>query len=103
MNTTRIGLACALALCISAGPALAEDNMQQTMPGSRISFAPLPVQIYMQPGQKPAVVFTTPCIQIEKATNGFPPFLAFESFMFEMVGKINDSEVLPVRLEPVCI
>jgi len=57
----------------------------------------------MQPGQKPAVVFSTPCIQIEKMTHGFPPILAFENFMLEMVGKVNASEALPVRLEPVCI
>jgi hypothetical protein len=72
-------------------------------PGSKITFAPLPVEIFMQPGQKPAVVFTTPCIQIERMTNGFPPILAFENFMLEMIGKVNDSELLPIRLEPVCI
>jgi hypothetical protein len=116
MNTTRTGLLCALALSIAGmgGQALADDAPQavpgsaladhtpQAMPGTRINFAPLPVQVYMQAGQKPAVVFTTPCIQIEKATHGFPPFLAFESFMFEMIGRMNDTEILPVRLEPVC-
>ncbi len=101
MNTLRNSLLGALALGL-CGLAHGEDPVA-AVPGSRISFAPFPMQIYMQPGQKPAMVFTTPCIQIEKASNGFPPFLAFENFMFEMVGKVNDSEVLPVRLEPVCI
>jgi hypothetical protein len=84
------------------GPAHAEE-VHQTIPGSKISFAPLPLEISMQPGQKPAVVFTTPCIQIEKMTHGFPPILAFENFMFDIIGKVNDSELLPIRLEPVCI
>lgn len=95
-------LLCALFLGLPAS-ALAEEPAPQPPLVSRLSFAPLPLQIFMQAGQKPAAVFTTPCVQIEKASNGFPPFLAFEQFMFEMVGKINDSEMLPVRLEPVCI
>lgn len=106
MHTQRIFLTCALAGCLAAGGgvAVAEEVAQaRTFPGSKISFAPLPLEIYLQQGQKPAVVFSTPCIQIEKMTNGFPPVLAFENFMFLMVGKVNDSEVLPVRLEPVCI
>ncbi|MEW6120176.1 MAG: hypothetical protein AB1593_08805 [Pseudomonadota bacterium] len=93
---------CALLIALP-GAAAADAAAPQAPLVNRISFAPLPLQIFMQAGQKPAVVFTTPCVQIEKATNGFPPFLAFEQFMFEMVGKINDSEALPVRLEPVCI
>jgi hypothetical protein len=69
----------------------------------KISLSPLPIDIYMQPNQKPTVAFTTPCVQIQKASHGFPPFTAVESFMFEMVGKINDSNGLPVILEPVCV
>jgi hypothetical protein len=79
------------------------DTQARPFPGSKINLAPLPVEIFMQPGQKPAVVFTTPCIQIAKMTNNFPPVIAFENFTLEMIGKVNDSEILPVRLEPVCI
>lgn len=104
MNTQRLFIFCAVVASLSglAGQASAEE-IAQPFPGSKMSLAPLPVEIYMQPGQKPAVVFSTPCIQIEKMTNGFPPILAFENFMLTMIGKVNDSEVLPVRLEPVCI
>jgi hypothetical protein len=73
------------------------------LPGSKIDFAPLPLQIYLQPGERPAVAFSTPCIQIERMTNGFPPVLAFENFMFTVIGNVNESGVLPVRIEPVCV
>jgi hypothetical protein len=120
MNTKQNYLLCAVAICLSSMQvqAYAEETAQvnaetgaqvkaelgpRTFPGSKITFAPLPVEIFMQPGQKPAVVFTTPCIQIAKMTNNFPPIMAFEDFMLEMIGKVNDSEILPIRLEPVCI
>jgi hypothetical protein len=81
----------------------APGQNRQTPTGRKISLAPLPVDIYLQPNLKPTVAFTTPCIMIEKLTNGFPPVLAFESFMFEVIGNINESDLLPVRIEPVCI
>jgi hypothetical protein len=73
------------------------------LPGSKLDFAPLPLQIYLQPGERPAVAFSTPCIQIERMTNGFPPVLAFENFMFTVIGNVNESGLLPVRIEPVCV
>ncbi len=116
MHAKRFFISCAAAATLSGmlAPAHAEDipgtvpeaspqTSPQKFPGSKISFAPLPLEIYMQPGERPAVVFSTPCIQIEKMTNGFPPILAFENFMLTMIGKVNDSELLPIRLEPVCI
>jgi hypothetical protein len=69
----------------------------------RFSFAPLPVDVYLRPKEKPTVAFTTPCIMIEKATHGFPPILAFETFMFQAIGNVNESNMLPARLEPVCV
>ncbi len=104
MNAKRIFMSCAVAASLLGMivPAHAEEA-HQTHPGSKISFSPLPLEIYTQEGQRPAIVFSTPCIQIEKMTNGFPPILAFENFMLAMIGKVNDSGLLPVSLEPVCI
>jgi hypothetical protein len=78
-------------------------RQSQAAPGSRIDFTPLPVTIYLMEGQKPTVAFTTPCIMIERMTNGFPPIMAFENFMFEVIGNINESDLLPIKIEPVCI
>jgi hypothetical protein len=75
----------------------------RTFPGSKISFAPLPVEIYLLDNQKPTVVFSTPCAQMEKMTNGFPPLVAFENFMFTWIANVNESDVLPIRIEPVCL
>ncbi|MGA7950428.1 MAG: hypothetical protein WCA45_09760 [Thiobacillaceae bacterium] len=85
------------------GPAASVPAVAQPFPGRRISLAPLPVEIYLLDKQKPTVVFTTPCVQIEKMTNGFPPILAFENFMFTWIENVNESNILPVKLEPVCI
>jgi hypothetical protein len=104
MHVKRILVSCAVATSLSGMyfPAHAAEA-PRAIPGSKISFSPLPLEISMQPGQKPAVVFSTPCIQIEKMTHGFPPILAFENFMLAMIGKVNDSGLLPISLEPVCI
>ena len=75
----------------------------RTFPGSKYSFAPLPMEIYMLQNQKPTLVISTPCVQIEKMTHGFPPFMAFENFMFTWIGNVNESNLLPIRIEPVCI
>ncbi len=69
----------------------------------KFSLSPLPVDIYLQPNDRPTVAFTTPCIMIEKATHGFPPILAFETMMFQVIGNVNESNMLPARLEPVCV
>jgi hypothetical protein len=69
----------------------------------KYSLSPLPVDIYLQPNERPTVAFTTPCIMIEKATHGFPPILAFETMMFTVIGNVNESNMLPARLEPVCV
>lgn len=110
MNAKRIILALAVVGGLSgiSGVAQAQQagaavQSPQTFPGSKYSFAPLPVEIYTQPGERPTVAFSTPCIQIERMTNGFPPILAFENFMFTVIGNVNELNVLPIRLEPVCI
>jgi hypothetical protein len=112
MNKKQNCLAGAVLICLSGlfGQAHAKDAQTMTrpakapaFPGSKISLSPLPVDIFLLKDQKPIVAFTTPCIQIERMTNGFPPILAFENFMFTVIGNVNESELLPIRLEPVCI
>lgn len=119
MTNKLTGLACAVFISLSGllGPAMAEESQalpgsmdiqsarqkQTQFPGSRIDLAPLPVTIYTMQGQKPTVAFTTPCIMIERMTNGFPPIIAFENFMFEVIGNVNESDLLPIKIEPVCI
>lgn len=76
---------------------------RQPPTGKKVTLAPFPVDIYLQPNLKPTVAFTTPCILVEKLTNGFPPVLAFEQLMFSVIGNINAADALPVRIEPVCI
>jgi hypothetical protein len=68
----------------------------------KLSLAPLPVDIYVQQKEKPTVAFTTPCMVIGKMSQGFPPIIAFETAAFQMISNVNDSNVLPAKLEPVC-
>lgn len=70
---------------------------------AKVSLRPLPVDIFMMPNQKPTVAFTTPCAMVEKATNGFPVFTAMTNFMYTMAGNINESNALPIIIEPVCV
>lgn len=104
MHSKQKLITCAAVACLTGffGQAQAEDA-PRTFPGSKISFAPLPVEIFMEPGERPAIIFSAPCTQIGKLTNGFPPIIAFETFMLEIIGKVNESELLPIRIEPVCI
>jgi hypothetical protein len=94
---------CAMAAAAQVQAADEPPQAPQAFPGTKHSLAPLPVEIYNQPGQRPTVAFSTPCIQIERMTNGFPPILAFETFMFTVIGNVNETNMLPLRLEPVCI
>ena len=84
-------------------PGASEQTAAQPFPGKKISLAPLPFVIYLLENQRPTVTFTTPCAQIEKMTYGFPPFVAFENFMFTWIANVNESNLLPLRIEPVCI
>lgn len=108
MKAKLLFLSLSLSLSLMAGAVQAQvagntPQPAQTFPGTKHSLAPLPIEIYNQPGERPTVAFSTPCIQIERMTNGFPPILAFETFMFTMIGNVNESNLLPLRLEPVCI
>jgi hypothetical protein len=103
LKTIRHHLSLVSLVCLLGLSAQANADVIQGMKREKISLAPLPVDIYLRPHEKPTVAFTTPCIMIEKMSNGFPPIMAFETFMFEVIGNVNDSDLLPVRLEPVCI
>ncbi|MGA7181283.1 MAG: hypothetical protein WBX11_17080 [Thiobacillaceae bacterium] len=87
----------------ASGPVASGRSAAQSFPGKKISLAPLPFVIYLLENQRPTVTFTTPCAQIEKMTYGFPPFVAFENFMFTWIANVNESNLLPLRIEPVCI
>jgi hypothetical protein len=69
----------------------------------KVSFKPLPLEIYFSPNNRPAVLFTTPCLALAGLTNTFPPAKMFEIIMFTGINKLNDSEALPISLEPICI
>jgi hypothetical protein len=121
MNAKRYCLFCAILACLVGLPAHASThktrgthkakidnpgriaNATNVPNGKKISLGPLPVDIYLRSKEKPTIAFTTPCIVIEKATHGFPPILAFETFMFQTIGNVNDANFLPARLEPVCV
>jgi hypothetical protein len=83
-------------------PARASVHGVRISSTGKISLAPLPVDIYLRPKDKPTVAFTTPCMVIGKMSQGFPPIVAFETAAFQMINNVNDSNVLPARLEPVC-
>ncbi|MGO9443961.1 MAG: hypothetical protein ACLPXB_04195 [Thiobacillaceae bacterium] len=83
--------------------ALPGQKPVEPLPSSKISFAPMPVDMYLQQGQKPIVAVTMPCIEMGKAFQAFPLFTTFENLMFQMIGNMNDSEMLPMKFEPVCI
>lgn len=103
MNARRYCLFCAILGSLFGFPAQASNDGVRASNSGKISLGPLPVHIYLRPKEKPTVAFTTPCIVIEKMTHGFPPILAFETAMFQIIGNVNDSDVLPARLEPVCV
>jgi hypothetical protein len=103
MNTKRYCISCAILACLLGLPAQANTNGVRISNRGKISLAPLPVDIYLRRNEKPTVAFTTPCIVMEKMTHGFPPILAFETFMFQTISNVNDTNILPARLEPVCV
>lgn len=103
-HTTPLRLACAMTLCLAAVQASAHAGAAtpQSGPGTRTHFGPLPMEMYSQPGQKTALIMKLPCRMVETITFGFPPVLFFENVMFQMVGTMNDTGMLPLRMEPVC-
>ncbi len=69
---------------------------------SKISFAPMPVTIYLNPNQKPTMAVSTPCSAMEKVTGNNPMFKAFEQMAFGMIGNVNEAGFMPMIIEPVC-
>lgn len=69
---------------------------------SRISFAPMPVTMYLQPNQRPIMAIATPCSAMEKMTGNNPMFKAMEQMAFGMIGNMNEAGFMPMIIEPVC-
>ena len=103
MNTKRYVFSCAILVCLSGLATQAYANESPPgLGGKKISFAPMPVEIFMQPNERPAMVVAMPCAMVEKMTFGFPPVAAMENVFFQMVGTMNDTNMMPMRFEPVC-
>ena len=67
----------------------------------KVSLKPLPVEIFYNEEQRPAVAFTTPCLAMAGAVE-FPPVKMFEFMALTMIDNVNATNILPVSLEPVC-
>ena len=102
MKTTRLYLSCAVLACLSGFAAQAYATEIPGLIGQKISFAPMPVEIHLQPNERPAMIIAMPCAMVEKMTFGFPLIAAFETFMFQMVANMNNTNMMPMRFEPVC-
>lgn len=103
-HTTRLSLACALAFGLAGvqAQAHADSAAPQSSMGTRTNFGPLPMEMHSQPGQKTALIMKLPCRMVETMTFGFPPVAFFESVMFQMVGVMNQTNMMPLQMEPVC-
>jgi hypothetical protein len=102
MKTTPHYLSCAILACLSGLATQAYANDTPDLVSKKISFAPMPVEIFLQPDEKPAMVVAMPCSLVEKMSAGFPPVTLAETFMFQMVGVMNNTNMMPIRFEPVC-
>ncbi len=102
MKTTPHYLSCAVLVGLSGLAIQAYANDTPGLIGKKISFAPMPVEIFLQPNEKPVMVVAMPCSLVEKMSFGFPPVTLAETFMFQMVGIMNNTNMMPMRFEPVC-
>jgi hypothetical protein len=60
-----------------------------------------PVQLHIQAGEKPIVMFSSPCMLIAQIDRGFPPTTVFREMMVNVVLATNF--VRPFELQPVCM
>lgn len=60
----------------------------------------LPVRLYTPAGQKPTLLFSTPCMELAKLDHGIGPLAAMRDLMAMAVLETN--RVLPIDLQPVC-
>jgi hypothetical protein len=60
-----------------------------------------PVKLYLQKGQRPVVLFTTPCLELARIDHGLSPFALFREVMAHAVLEVN--KVLPLDVQPVCM
>lgn len=102
MNMKRHVLSCVALACLSGLATQAYAIGTPGLAGKKISLAPLPVQIFMQPNERPALVVAMPCAMVNKMTFGFPPVTVMETVFFQMVGTVNSTNIMPVSFEPVC-
>jgi hypothetical protein len=78
---------------------IANAGEAQGMVGQRLVAGP--VQVHMQPGEKPVVLFSSPCMLIAKIDHGFPPTTAFREIMVNAILATNN--LRPIDLQPVCM
>lgn len=62
--------------------------------------AGLPVRLYTPAGQKPLLLFSTPCMELAKLDHGIGPLAGMRDLMAMAV--LETSRILPIDLQPVC-
>ncbi|HEY9097376.1 MAG TPA: hypothetical protein VIN38_00760 [Thiobacillus sp.] len=102
MINARHFFSCAVLACVSGWTTQVYASDPPGLIGQKISFAPMPVEMHLQPNERPAMITALPCAAVNKMTMGFPPVAAFESLMFQMVAIMNNINMMPMRFEPVC-
>lgn len=60
----------------------------------------LPVRLYTPAGQKPQLMFSTPCMELAKIDHGIGPLASMRDLMAMAV--LESSKLLPIDLQPVC-
>lgn len=60
----------------------------------------LPVRLYTPTGQKPILLFSTPCMELAKLDHGIGPLAGMRDLMARAV--LQTSSLLPIDLQPVC-
>jgi hypothetical protein len=99
MNTKRC-LICALILWLGGFFTLAQAREQKAPPTPQAGNF-LPIRLYTLPGQRPTLLFTTPCLLLAHFDHGNGPLAAVRDTLARAV--IATNKVLPVNIEPVCM
>jgi hypothetical protein len=59
-----------------------------------------PVRVFRRTGDKPLVLFSTPCLQLSRLDRGVGPFATVRDLAARTV--LESNKVLPVEIQPVC-